>query len=93
MANHMLFPYVGDEEIRTTATLGHEFYCPRCAADLTRQGFVSAFWQSEAIVFYCSCGECRWQGDISESTKVFGYEPDNEEPHAPRLTILLSDSK
>lgn len=87
----MLRPYVGDEEVNTIARLEGSLYCPRCAADLSTYGFVSAFWQSEATVYFCWCSRCNWQGDISESPRVVGYEPE-ESPRGvgPHLSVVSS---
>lgn len=67
--------YVGIEEQLTLDALESDMHCPRCAAVLGQQGFVSAFWQSENITCFCWCGACEWMGEITEVRNVTGYEP------------------
>jgi hypothetical protein len=36
------------------------------------------FWEGPDRVFVCSCGDCRWSGDIRLTSRVMGHEPDDE---------------
>jgi hypothetical protein len=84
----MLRPYIGPEEIRTIKTLEY-LHCPRCTADLSTEGFASAFWTAEVIVYFCWCGFCGWLGDISELLAVTSFEAEEGEdegvPFQPRV--------
>jgi hypothetical protein len=41
---------------------------------LGQKGFVSAYWESERIIYFCWCGICEWMGDITEIREMTGYE-------------------
>jgi hypothetical protein len=90
----MLRPFIGPEEIRTIETLEHVLHCPRCAANLNQTGFSSAYWQADAIVYFCWCGVCGWLGDISEFTQITSYEPDENEDEwsVPQLEVVRKES-
>lgn len=64
----------GPEDLVTIATLESRLHCPKCTAALAAEGFVSAFWESENIVYFCWCGHCHWQGDIVDLDRVVGIE-------------------
>jgi hypothetical protein len=66
--------YIGPEEIHTIETLANELHCPRCTASFADDGFSSAFWQADEIVYFSSCRSCGWLGDIIEITNVVSYE-------------------
>jgi hypothetical protein len=70
----MLHPYIGPEEIHTIEMLDNQLHCPRCTAALSTDGFSSAYWQSESIVYFCFCKECAWLGEISEFSMVTSFE-------------------
>jgi predicted metal-binding protein len=68
--------YVGPEELHTIETLESQLHCPRCTALFATNGFSSAFWQADEIIYFSSCGECGWLGDITEITHFVSYERD-----------------
>jgi len=70
----MLRPYVGPEETHTISMLDERLHCPRCTAKLSTDGFSTAYWSSNATVFFCFCHSCAWMGEISEFSTVTIFE-------------------
>lgn len=86
----MLRPYVGPEELQTMAALEDGLHCPRCTAGFSTQGFASAFWAADAIVYFCWCGACGWRGELTELQVITTYEAAgaSDEPDDPRSGVI-----
>lgn len=62
--------YVGPEETHTLETLASQLHCPRCTSPFAATGIASAFWRADETVYFSSCQNCGWLGDIIELATV-----------------------
>ena len=86
-----LYVYVGEEEIETLDTLEQRLHCPKCTTDLSTNGFESAYWVADEIVYFCWCHHCSWIGEITEFSggNVTSSEPvEDDGPGRPHLEIV-----